>query len=64
MNIVRIWFSPQYQCMTEKSLSEQSVTIGAKNVGISYHFNNSLNHHTIDGRLSKYHRLKKIHFLF
>ena len=35
MNIVRIIFSPQYQCTIEKSLSEQSVTIGAKNVGIS-----------------------------
>ena len=36
MNIVRIWLNPQYQCTTEKSLSEQSVTIGAKNVSISH----------------------------
>ena len=48
MNIVRIWFSPQYQCTTEKSLSEQSVTIGAKSVGIS---------HRLKGRI-----LKKIIF--
>ena len=34
MNIVRIWFNPQYQCTTAKSLFEQSVTLGAKNVGI------------------------------
>ena len=36
MNIVRIFLSLQYQCTTEKSLSEQSVTIGAKNVDISH----------------------------
>ena len=29
-NIVSTWFSPQCQCTTEKRLSEQLFTIGAK----------------------------------
>ena len=36
MNIVRILFNAQYQCTTEKILSKQSVTIGAKNIVISH----------------------------
>ena len=33
--IIRIWFSPQCQCTTEKSLPEWSVTIGARTAAIS-----------------------------
>ena len=42
MDILRILFSPPYKCNTEKSLSERSVTIGAKNVGISHRLNVTL----------------------
>ena len=34
INIVKILFSPQYQCTTEKSLSKETITIGGKNLRI------------------------------